>query len=89
LESIKKGENMDKNEAVTQKEVLNQEEKAKVLEVIVGTMLEYKGFQKDRVRAMNYLNIDDSGPTVAEKILEKLEEIFIIKPRDGTMRWSD
>lgn len=70
-------------------EVLNQEERDKVLEFIKETMMEYKGFQKDRVRARNYLDIDDSGSMVAEKILEKLEEIFTIKPRDGIMRWSD
>jgi len=77
---------MDNNK---QEEVLNQEERGRVLRFIEMTLMEYRGHQKDRVRAMNYLNIDEAGPVVAEKILEKLEEVFIVKPRDGTMRWND
>jgi len=74
---------------MSEEEVLNQEERDKVLGFIKEKMMEYRGFQKDRVRAKNYLDIDDNGSEVAEKILEKLEEVFLIKPRDGTMRWND
>jgi len=69
---------------------MTQEEKNEVKQLIIRTMMDYRGLMKDRVRAVNYLNIDEVGEVVADIVIDKLEREYDLKPKKSTpVRWSD
>jgi len=60
---------------------MTQEEKNEVKQLIIKTMMDYRGLMKDRVRAKNYLDIDEVGEVVADKVVDRLEREYDLKPK--------
>jgi len=69
---------------------MNTEAKEKVKKLIVDTMKKYKGARIDKVKAINYIDIDVAGETVAEDIIQKLDDEFKVEEKDrGTIKWEE
>ena len=69
---------------------MTQEEREEIKQLIVNTMMDYRGLMKDRVKAKHYLDIDDAGEAVAEAVVNKLEQEFELKPKKSTsVRWHE
>jgi len=69
---------------------MNQEEKNKVRQLILKRLMDFRGTQKDRVNAINYVNVDTVGESIAGAILQGLELEFDIKLKNrGQVRWDE
>jgi len=69
---------------------MNQEEKDKIRQLILNRLMDFRGTQKDRINAVNYVNIDTAGESIAGSIIQGLELDFNIKAKEqGEIRWEE
>jgi len=69
---------------------MNQEEKDKIRELILKRLMDFRGTQKDKIEAKNYVNIDRVGESIAGTIIQGLELNFDIKSKEqGKIRWEE